>query len=168
MVLPASPGVSRVPGYSGTRPRRCISFRLRGSHPLRLLFPEDSTNCTFCNFAPDLQFRPSGPTTPREQRLQSYTRSVWAIPRSLAATRRVSIDFLSYRYLDVSVPCVGPQLTLGDVLLWTPGFPIRVSSDHSSLASSPKLIAGSYALLRLLMPRHPPCALSCLFTKNAP
>ncbi len=31
---------------------------------------------------------------------------VWANPRSLAATSRISIDFFSYRYLDVSVPCV--------------------------------------------------------------
>ena len=33
-------------------------------------------------------------------------RSVWADPLSLAATDGVSIDFLSYRYWDVSVPCV--------------------------------------------------------------
>ena len=32
--------------------------------------------------------------------------SVWANPRSLAATDGISIDFFSYRYLDVSVPCV--------------------------------------------------------------
>ena len=31
---------------------------------------------------------------------------VWAGPRSLAATDGISIDFYSYRYLDVSVPCV--------------------------------------------------------------
>ena len=31
---------------------------------------------------------------------------VWADPRSLAATNGISIDFYSYRYLDVSVPCV--------------------------------------------------------------
>ena len=29
-----------------------------------------------------------------------------AIPRSLAATNRISVDFFSYRYLDVSVPYV--------------------------------------------------------------
>ena len=29
---------------------------------------------------------------------------VWAIPRSLAATSEISIDFSSFRYLDVSVP----------------------------------------------------------------
>ena len=33
---------------------------------------------------------------------------VWAIPLSLAATYGVEFSFLSCRYLDVSVPCVGP------------------------------------------------------------
>ena len=31
---------------------------------------------------------------------------VWAVPSSLAATMGISVDFSSYRYLDVSVPCV--------------------------------------------------------------
>src|SRR3954464_12180571 len=51
---------------------------------------------------------------------------------------------------------------------WTcfqPGFPIRKSSNHSSVASSSRLIAGSYVLHRLLVPRHPPCALKNLTTK---
>ena len=39
------------------------------------------------------------------------------------------------------------------------GFPIRTSSDHGSFANSPRLIAGYNVLLRLLVPRHPPCAL---------
>jgi len=39
------------------------------------------------------------------------------------------------------------------------GFPIRTPSDHSSVDSSPRLIAASYVLHRLLVPRHPPCAL---------
>ena len=44
------------------------------------------------------------------------------------------------------------------------GFPIRTSSDHSSVASSSRLIAGSYVLHRLLVPRHPPYALTNLPT----
>ena len=32
--------------------------------------------------------------------------SLRAVPLSLAATHRISIDFFSYRYLDVSVPYV--------------------------------------------------------------
>ena len=53
----------------------------------------------------------------------------------------------------------------GDRTLLLPGFPIRKSSDHSSVDSSPRLIAASYVLLRLLVPRHPPCALTNLATK---
>ena len=54
---------------------------------------------------------------------------------------------------------------VGDWTCLQPGFPIRTSSDHSSVANSPRLIAGSYVLHRLLVPRHPPCALTNLATK---
>lgn len=47
------------------------------------------------------------------------------------------------------------------------GFPIRTSSDQSSVGSSPRLIAASYVLLRLLVPRHSPCALKNLANKIA-
>src|SRR5699024_10791923 len=42
------------------------------------------------------------------------------------------------------------------------GFPIRTSSDHRSVVTSPRLIADSHVLRRLLVPRHPPCALEDL------
>ena len=45
-----------------------------------------------------------------------------------------------------------------------PGFPIRKSPDQSLLSGSPKLIAASHALHRLLAPRHSPCALNSLTT----
>jgi hypothetical protein len=45
------------------------------------------------------------------------------------------------------------------------GFPIRTPSDHSSVDSSPRPIAASHVLHRLLVPRHPPCALNNLTTK---
>ena len=44
----------------------------------------------------------SGPHNPET----TVVVSVWASPRSLAATDGISIDFFSCRYLDVSVPCV--------------------------------------------------------------
>ena len=44
------------------------------------------------------------------------------------------------------------------------GFPIRKSSDQSSIISSPRLIADLYVLLRLQMPRHPPSALRKLIS----
>src|ERR1700754_1610659 len=46
-----------------------------------------------------------------------------------------------------------------------PGYPIRTPWDHSSVDSSPRPIAASHVLHRLLVPRHPPCALSNLTTK---
>jgi hypothetical protein len=52
----------------------------------------------------------------------------------------------------------------GDGQLRPTGFPIRKSSDHSLVADSPRLIAGSNVLHRLLVPRHPPCALINLAT----
>ena len=42
------------------------------------------------------------------------------------------------------------------------GSPIRTPPDQRSVANSPGLIAGSHVLHRLLMPRHPPCALHSL------
>lgn len=46
------------------------------------------------------------------------------------------------------------------------GSPIRTPSDHSSVGSSPRLIAASYVLHRLLVPRHPPCALTHLHSQT--
>ncbi len=106
MVHPGSHGVSRAPWYSGTCPQSPTGFRLRGSHPLCQAFPDLSAIHRICNSAPHLQVWPTGPTTPVQQRLQSYIAPVWALPLSLAATRGVSVDLLSSRYLDVSVPWV--------------------------------------------------------------
>jgi hypothetical protein len=44
------------------------------------------------------------------------------------------------------------------------GYPIRKPPDQRSVANSPGHIAGSHVLHRLLMPRHPPCALKNLNT----
>src|SRR5215211_3850571 len=49
-----------------------------------------------------------------------------------------------------------------DTALPVPGFPIRVSAGQSLLSGSPRLIAAVHALLRLLVPRHPPYALTIL------
>ncbi len=46
------------------------------------------------------------------------------------------------------------------------GFPHSGISGSQLASSSPELIAGSHALHRLLLPRHPPSALSNLTTRN--
>src|SRR6266567_172039 len=47
-----------------------------------------------------------------------------------------------------------------------PGSPIRTPPDQRSVDSSPGPIAASHVLHRLLVPRHPPCALIHLHTQH--
>src|ERR671916_232103 len=49
-----------------------------------------------------------------------------------------------------------------DAALPAPGFPIRESAGQRLFSTSPRLIAAVHALHRLLVPRHPPCALPIL------
>src|SRR5687768_8322765 len=50
----------------------------------------------------------------------------------------------------------------GNAVLPALGFPIRESADHRLFSAYPRLIAAVHALHRLLVPRHPPCALLIL------
>ena len=90
---------------------------------------------------------------------------VWALPFSLAATHRIDVSFSSSAYLDVSVQrvpsiylCIQYMVTEG----CSAGFPHSEISGSSDICSSPLLIAAYHVFLRLSVPRHPPCALSCL------
>src|SRR5919109_9626 len=60
----------------------------------------------------------------------------------------------------------------GSAILPALGFPIRESADHRLFSAYPRLFAAVHALLRLLVPRHPPCALPILTviarTRNGP
>ena len=90
---------------------------------------------------------------------------VWALPRSLAATYGIDVSFSSSGYLDVSVPRV-PFHTLW-IGVWilevcSSGFPHSEISGSKDICSSPKLIAAYHVFHRLLVPRHPPCALFSL------
>src|SRR6188472_1274159 len=54
----------------------------------------------------------------------------------------------------------------GSAALPALGFPIRESAGRRLFSASPRLIAAVHALLRLLVPRHPPCALPILTVGN--
>jgi hypothetical protein len=54
-----------------------------------------------------------------------------------------------------------------DAALPAPGSPIRESTGHRPFNASPWLIAVVHALHRLLVPRHPPCALTILTVINS-
>ena len=87
---------------------------------------------------------------------------VWALSRSLAATDEIDVSFSSSGYLDVSVHRV-PFLTLWIGVRMTEvcsaGFPHSDISGSMDICSSPKLFAAYHVFHRLLVPRHPPCAL---------
>ena len=75
------------------------------------------------------------------------------------------VVFSSSGYLDVSVHRV-PFHTLW-IGVWMTGvcpagFPHSDISGSSDICSSPKLFAAYHVFHRLLVPRHPPCALSSL------
>ena len=90
---------------------------------------------------------------------------VWALPVSLAATPGITVVFSSSGYLDVSVRRV-PLLSLWiglrihEVCSW--GFPHSDISGSLGMCPSPKLFAAYHVFHRLLVPRHPPYALSSM------
>ena len=90
---------------------------------------------------------------------------VCPLPRSLATTSGISVDFSSSPYLDVSVQAV-PHMYLCIQYMLTEycsaGFPHSEISGSKAVCASPKLIAACHVLHRLLMPRHSPCALISL------
>ncbi len=127
MVPPCSDRVSRAPSYSSSS--ICFTCRVQGYH---LLWPA----------SPD-----------RSTRIRSNYDD-WAGPRSLAATRGISVDFFSSGYLDVSVPrvrfrhlCIQCKITAEAA-----GFP------HSEILGSKEVCRLPEAYRRLPRPSSPPIA----------
>ena len=90
---------------------------------------------------------------------------VWAYSISLAATLEIEFSFFSSGYLDVSVHRVP------GVWLWiyhtshedcSCRFPHSEIHGSMDICSSPWLFAAYHVFHRLLVPRHPPCALISL------
>ena len=128
-----------------------LALRLRDYHPLWCGFPghlDFSLQIAVCG-----PYNPDGAETP----------PVWAGPRSLATTWGVTVVFLSSGYLDVSVPRVGPnRLCIQRKVTGLQPARFSHSEIHGSqgICPSPWLIAAYHVLHRLIVPRHPPCALT--------
>ena len=125
-------------------------LRLRGFHPLRLAFPKP-----FCW---------TSRSVPRSLPRCART-AVWPSPISLAATLGIDVSFSSSPYLDVSVQAV--PLHMLWIHTWMvrgfrTGFPHSDTCGSLDICSSPQLFAAYHVFHRLLVPRHPPCALFCL------
>ncbi len=154
------PGATRE-SDPGARPR----LRVRGSHPVSPAFPGRSAAARIG--MPRLrrearrQIRPTTPLQQRPHGLHVQRFGLGAV--SLAATPAISVDFSSSGYLDVSVPRVASSRPISFGRGWQgigpAGFPHSETSGSKAVCASPKLIAACRVLLRLPVPRHPPCAL---------
>ena len=97
---------------------------------------------------------------PRDARIP-----VWALSISLAATLEIDVSFSSSGYLDVSVhrvPSAYLWIQHAVTEVFSAGFPHSDISGSMDICSSPKLFAAYHVFHRLLVPRHPPCALSSI------
>jgi hypothetical protein len=117
----------------------------------------------------DQQLGPNGPTTPQLQRLLAITQlrfSLFRVRSPLLTESRlfsfpVGTEMFHFPTFPPTALCVQAEVA-GHYSGLFRGFPIRRSPDRSSFTSSPGLIAGYNVLHRLLVPRHPPIALSSL------
>jgi hypothetical protein len=149
-----------------------VQFRLRGRYPLRRAVPCTSPTTQLCNSPIRRQADHLRPYNPAVTTAAAYhVTTVWALPLSLATTQGVEVSFLSSGYLDVSVPQLASSRPMysgaSTTALPVVGFPIRRSRGQRLVSTSPELIAAAHVLLRLLAPRHPPCALILLIEKNS-
>ena len=111
----------------------------------------------------------NGPTTLKQQRLPAITLLEFGLFRfrspllseSLLFSLPVGTEMFHFPTFPPTALCVQAEVA-GHYSGFFRGFPIRRSPDRSSFTSSPGLIAGYNVLHRLLVPRHPPIALSSL------
>ena len=120
MVPPDSDRVPPAPPYSGFGLGRC-RISPTGLSP------------SAAGLSRPLQLSSASPCRPPYNPARASTPAVWALPLSLAATRGVTVVFLSSAYLDVSVRRVS-HLLEGWHASSVPGFPIRTSADQGPFA----------------------------------
>ena len=154
MVPAGSDRITRVPPYSGYLIKFMI-FRLQDFHLLWFAFP-----CEF-NYTSDFLLR-IGVLQPQDRSLglgySPFARHYWGnrffflFLRLLRCFSWPGCSLYSYVF------------TIGWQSVTTAGFPHSEISGSKRIYSSPKHIVVHHVLLQLLVPRHPPCALTNLTT----
>ena len=131
----------------------------------------DSAQVSSTGFSPSVTGLPRPFDYPCRYLVQSIPRgartTVWALSISLAATLEIDFSFSSSPYLDVSVhrvPGVTLWIHVTSTEVLSARFPHSDISGSQPICGSPKLFAAYHVFHRLLVPRHPPCAL-LRFTK---
>ena len=102
--------------------REAMRFNVRDCHPLRPDFPDCSATTTFCNFLPDQQLWPGGPTTPHAQRLPAITRTRFSLIRfrspllteSLLLSLPAGTEMFHFPALPPHALCIQAQATPHD------------------------------------------------------
>ena len=130
-------------------------------------FQDASATHQLCNSVQGLVPLPPGPTTPKRQRHQAVPPRRFRLIPFRSPLLRESLLFSSPRGTEMfqfpRFPLPALCVQAGVLPLdGTVGFPIRISTDRSSVGSSPWLIAATHVLLRHQAPRHPPLALCSL------
>ena len=147
MVLADSDGITRVPPYSGYWLDQS-DCRLQGSHLLRPCFPTCSTNLSVPCVSPTTpKGKPFGLGSSRFARRYSENRFFFLFLQLLRCFSSLRLPLISYVF----------------TYKWhstkSAGFPHSDIFGSSLTYSSPKLFGVRPVLHRLLVPRHPPCAL---------
>ena len=149
--------------------QQCQAYVYRGVTFCAVPFQSTSTSLDIYDCLTNWQHSQSGPTTPHMQRLPAITH-VWfglfrvrspLLTESRLFSFPVGTEMFHFPTFPPAALCVQAEVA-GHYSGFFRGFPIRRSPDRSSFTSSPGLIAGYNVLRRLLVPRHPPTALSSL------
>jgi hypothetical protein len=133
MVPPYSIRISRVPTYSSLPTQ--LAFQIRGYHPLWLTFPGHSFKLTEFDVTGLVPFRSP----------------------LLGKSRLISFPPGTEMFQFSGFASIGYVFTYGYSI--KSGFPHSDIFGSMLIANSPKLFAGCHVFRRLLLPRHPPCAL---------
>jgi hypothetical protein len=163
--------VSRARPYSGTRQGRSNAFAYRAFTFCGVSFHSLRLALDFVTPRPVGRRIKTSPTTPPCQRLPPIAARRFRLFPFRSPLLRES-RFLSFPRVTKMFQFTRlPPPTLfdsgrGTRALPRVGFPIRTSRDQRMVSSSPGLFAAAHVLLRLLAPRHPPCALILLIMKN--
>jgi hypothetical protein len=149
--------------------QQCQAYVYRGVTFCAVPFQSTSTSPGIYDCLTTWQHSPSGPTTPHMQRLPAITH-VWfglfrvrspLLTESRLFSFPVGTEMFHFPTFPPTALCVQAEVA-GHYSGFFRGFPIRRSPDRCSFTNSPGLIAGYNVLRRLLVPRHPPTALSSL------
>ena len=163
MVAPGSRGISRAPRYSGAR-RESARFRLLGCHHLWPAVPGRSSSVLIAH-SPGMRQLP--------RRVLQLHISIGPPPTELIWFRLFRFrsplltESLRFPFLRV-LRCFSSPAYLLIAYGFSDGSPgiTRAGLPHSEIpgsqpaGGSPRLIAAIHVLHRLLVPRHPPCALA--------